>query len=76
VCEQLGGWAEADAERVLAEFSERDALRGHRVRWSESGEGSEGEGVADGIDERGNLIVVAGNERLSLGAGEVQLAVP
>jgi hypothetical protein len=30
--------------------------------------------VADGIDDRGNLVVVSGTgERLSLGAGEVSL---
>jgi BirA family biotin operon repressor/biotin-[acetyl-CoA-carboxylase] ligase len=76
VCEHLDGWVEAKAERVLAEFRERDALRGHRVRWSDAGEGSEDEGVASGIDERGNLIVAtAEGERLSLGSGEVSLAV-
>jgi BirA family biotin operon repressor/biotin-[acetyl-CoA-carboxylase] ligase len=74
VCEQLGVWVEAKSERVLAEFRRRDALRGSAVSWEGSGEGNEGVGVADGIDERGNLIVVtAEGERLRLGSGEVML---
>ncbi len=74
VCEALGAWVEAEQERVVAEFRERDALRGAHIRWQGSGEGSEGEGVAGGIDERGNLIVATvKGERLSLGSGEVTL---
>ena len=38
------------------------------------GAAEDGSGVADGIDERGNLVVVSSEgERLSLGAGEVTL---
>ncbi|HEY7151381.1 MAG TPA: biotin--[acetyl-CoA-carboxylase] ligase [Solirubrobacterales bacterium] len=75
VCERLGGWVAADATLVLAEFARRDALAGHRVSWAGAGGASaDGTGVAEGIDERGNLVVVAdGGERLSLGAGEIQL---
>jgi hypothetical protein len=33
--------------------------------------------VADGIDQRGNLVVIGdGGERRSLGSGEVTLTVP
>ncbi len=75
VCERLGGWVDALGERVLAEFSRRDTLRGREVRWEGAGGATAaGRGVADGIDERGNLTVVTGEgERLSLGAGEVRL---
>jgi BirA family transcriptional regulator, biotin operon repressor / biotin---[acetyl-CoA-carboxylase] ligase len=75
VCERLGSWVDAPAERVLAEFSQRDALRGRKVGWEDAGgEAAAGAGVAMGIDERGNLTVVtADGKRLSLGAGDVQL---
>jgi len=66
--EQLARWAYAAEEEVLAEWRSRDGLRGREVAWEE------GSGVADGIDDRGNLVVaIAGGGRVSLGAGEVQL---
>jgi BirA family biotin operon repressor/biotin-[acetyl-CoA-carboxylase] ligase len=66
--ERLGAWVEAEPETVLAAWRKRDALRGREVAW----EG--GEGVADGIDERGYLLVrVADGDRIALGAGEVHL---
>ena len=37
VCERLRSWVDAPAERVLAEFSQRDALRGRKVRWEDAG---------------------------------------
>ncbi len=65
---QLAHWAYAEEEAVLTEWRRRDGLRGREVGWED------GSGVADGIDDRGNLIVVvAGGDRVSLGAGEVQL---
>jgi BirA family transcriptional regulator, biotin operon repressor / biotin---[acetyl-CoA-carboxylase] ligase len=75
VCEKLGEWVDADADRVLEEFRERDALRGREIGWvGAGGDEGDGSGVADGIDERGNLVVVSGEgERLSLGSGEVTL---
>jgi BirA family biotin operon repressor/biotin-[acetyl-CoA-carboxylase] ligase len=78
VCERLGEWVAADHDRVLAEFEARDALRGREVRWTGAGgEVETGAGVADGIDERGNLVVLSiEGERLSLGSGEVSLTVP
>jgi BirA family transcriptional regulator, biotin operon repressor / biotin---[acetyl-CoA-carboxylase] ligase len=64
----LDHWVWAEDEEVLNEWRRRDGLRGREVGWED------GSGVADGIDDRGNLIVtVAGGGRVSLGAGEVQL---
>jgi len=62
---------------VLEEFAGRDALRGRQIRWDGAGAGtSAGAGRADGIDELGNLLVATEEgQRLSLGAGEVQLAL-
>jgi BirA family biotin operon repressor/biotin-[acetyl-CoA-carboxylase] ligase len=77
VCARLGVWVSAPLDGVVAEFAVRDALRGRQVGWTGAGgEEGEGSGVADGIDERGNLVVVtAEGERLSLGSGEVTLTV-
>ena len=77
LCEKLGVWVDADRDRVLAEFRARDALRGREIGWVGTGsEGQDGTGVADGIDDRGNLMVSAEGERLALGSGEVSLTVP
>jgi BirA family biotin operon repressor/biotin-[acetyl-CoA-carboxylase] ligase len=65
---RLERWLEAGEDEVLAAWRERDALRGRQVSW----EG--GSGVADGVDERGFLLVrVADGDRVALGAGEVHL---
>jgi BirA family transcriptional regulator, biotin operon repressor / biotin---[acetyl-CoA-carboxylase] ligase len=65
---QLEAWLEADQETVLGAWRERDALRGREVEWDG------GSGVADGIDDRGYLVVVTpAGERVSVGAGEVHL---
>ena len=67
---RLEAWLEADEAAVLAAWRERDALRGREVAW----EG--GSGVADGIDDRGYLVVVtAAGERVAVGAGEIHLSV-
>jgi BirA family biotin operon repressor/biotin-[acetyl-CoA-carboxylase] ligase len=64
----LDHWVWAGDEAILAEWRNRDGLRGREVSWED------GSGVAGGIDDRGNLIVVVpGGDRVSLGAGEVQL---
>ncbi len=64
----LDHWVWAEDEAILAEWRRRDGLRGREVSWED------GSGVAGGIDDRGNLIVVVpGGDRISLGAGEVQL---
>ncbi len=64
----LDHWVWAEDEAILTEWRRRDGLLGREVSWED------GSGVAAGIDDRGNLIVVtAGGDRVSLGAGEVQL---
>lgn len=66
--ERLAAWVEAPPDEVLAAWRERDALIGREVAW----EG--GSGVADGVDERGFLLVrLADGDRVALGAGEVHL---
>jgi BirA family biotin operon repressor/biotin-[acetyl-CoA-carboxylase] ligase len=66
--ERLGAWVGAEAEEVLAAWRERDALRGREIAWDG------GSGVAEGVDERGFLLVrVADGNRVALGAGEVHL---
>ncbi len=77
VNQRLGSWVDAPPERVLEEFAERDALRGREISWEGAGAGvAPGTGRAEGIDDRGNLLVATEDGRhLSLGAGEVQLAL-
>ena len=77
LCAKLGEWVDADRGRVLTEFRERDALRGREVGWvGAGGNPRDGTGVADGIDDRGNLVVISSEgERLSLGSGEVTLMI-
>lgn len=64
----LAHWLEADSAEILTAWRKRDALRGREVSWND------GSGVADGIDDRGYLVVVtASGERISVGAGEIHL---
>jgi len=64
----LNRWVESKANEVLAAWRSRDALRGREVAW----EG--GSGIADGVDDRGYLLVVTpGGDRVAVGAGEVHL---
>lgn len=66
--DSLTRWMRAAPQDVLAAFRERDALRGRQIAWDG------GNGTAEGIDERGNLLVATGSgEQVSLGAGEVHL---
>jgi biotin-(acetyl-CoA carboxylase) ligase len=66
----LTHWVEADREMILAAWRSRDALRGREISWDG------GTGVADGIGDSGDLVVIAlGGERLTLGAGEIHLRV-
>ena len=54
--------------RCSAAWRERDALLGREVSWDG------GSGVADGVDERGFLLVrLADGDRVALGAGDVHL---
>lgn len=65
---RLSEWVTADAETVLGEWRKRDALLGREVAWDG------GSGVADGVDDRGYLLVVAPDgDRVAIGAGEVHL---
>jgi BirA family transcriptional regulator, biotin operon repressor / biotin---[acetyl-CoA-carboxylase] ligase len=64
----LDRWVEAEPEAVLAEFRARDVLRGHEIAWDG------GSGIADGVDDRGNLVAVTlDGDSVVLGAGEVHL---
>jgi BirA family biotin operon repressor/biotin-[acetyl-CoA-carboxylase] ligase len=64
----LADWVEAEPARVLEEWRARDVLKGREIAWED------GSGVADGVDDRGYLVVVtATGDRVVLGAGEVHL---
>jgi BirA family biotin operon repressor/biotin-[acetyl-CoA-carboxylase] ligase len=64
----LERWVEADPDTVLEAWRERDALRGREVAWDG------GSGVADGVDDRGYLLVLTpAGDRVAIGAGEVHL---
>jgi BirA family transcriptional regulator, biotin operon repressor / biotin---[acetyl-CoA-carboxylase] ligase len=66
--EHLDRWVDADREETLSAWRARDALRGREISWDG------GSGVADGIEDSGDLVVVAaGGDRVVLGAGEVHL---
>jgi BirA family transcriptional regulator, biotin operon repressor / biotin---[acetyl-CoA-carboxylase] ligase len=66
--EALDRWVEADTGTILAAWRARDTLLGREVSWER------GSGVAEGIDERGFLLVrLADGERVALGAGDVHL---
>ena len=67
---RLADWVTAAPEAVLDGFRKRDALMGRRISWDR------GSGTAEGIDERGNLLVRGdGGDLEALGAGEVHLDV-
>ncbi len=69
--ERLTVWAAAEPRAVRAAFGERDVLRGREISWDG------GSGVAEGIDESGNLLVSDADGNLqALGAGEIQLVRP
>jgi BirA family transcriptional regulator, biotin operon repressor / biotin---[acetyl-CoA-carboxylase] ligase len=63
----LNEWLGAPPSRVLEAWRSRDALKGVRVRWSD------GEGIAEGIDDSGALVVETRDGRVTLDAGEVHL---
>jgi BirA family biotin operon repressor/biotin-[acetyl-CoA-carboxylase] ligase len=67
VLRSLAEWLDAPPARVLDAWRSRDALKGERVRWSG------GEGVADGIDDSGALVVETSTGVVTLDAGEVHL---
>lgn len=71
---RLGGWVEAEAADVVAEFERRDALLGRPIAWQGGSAELDRRGIARGIDERGNLVVVGEDgAEARLGSGEVHL---
>ncbi|MBS1678624.1 MAG: biotin--[acetyl-CoA-carboxylase] ligase [Actinobacteria bacterium] len=65
---RLEAWLGAEVEAVIAAWRARDTLRGREVSWEQ------GSGIADGVDERGYLLVrLADGDRIALGAGDVHL---
>jgi len=71
----LSRWVDAPAPDVLAGFRRRDALFGREIGWEGGGEPRSGAGLAEGVDEDGNLLVRVADleEPIALGAGEVSL---
>src|SRR5215218_2137511 len=66
--QRLNHWVQAKSDEILATWRERDALKGREVVWDG------GSGVADGVDDRGYLVVVTpAGDRIAVGAGEVHL---
>ncbi|HEV2858666.1 MAG TPA: biotin--[acetyl-CoA-carboxylase] ligase [Solirubrobacterales bacterium] len=66
--QRLDHWTRVKPDEVLATWRERDALLGREVEWEA------GSGVADGVDDRGYLVVVTSSgDRITVGAGEVHL---
>jgi BirA family transcriptional regulator, biotin operon repressor / biotin---[acetyl-CoA-carboxylase] ligase len=64
----LSRWVQAGPAEVLAAWRKRDFLKGRKIEWGG------GSGVADGVDDRGYLVVAtAGGDRIAVGAGEVHL---
>lgn len=64
----LDHWTQARPNEVLDVWRSRDFLQGREVEWDG------GSGIADGVDDRGYLIVItADGDRVAVGAGEVHL---
>lgn len=71
---RLDSWLGADSALVVDAWRGRDALFGRRIGWDQ--DESAREGVADGINAAGNLIVECDDgARETLAAGEVHLAL-
>lgn len=68
---RLAHWLAAPAPALLDAWRERDVLRGREIAWAE------GRGVAEGVDDAGELLVRREDgELVTLSAGEVHLRVP
>ena len=67
IVERLDHWLGAPPAAVLEAWRSRDALKGERVRWSD------GEGLANGLDESGALLVETRDGPVTLDAGEIHL---
>jgi BirA family transcriptional regulator, biotin operon repressor / biotin---[acetyl-CoA-carboxylase] ligase len=63
----LAQWLAVSSEQLLEAVRARDALRGQPIRWAD------GEGLASGIDDTGNLLVQTAAGQVALGSGEVHL---
>jgi BirA family transcriptional regulator, biotin operon repressor / biotin---[acetyl-CoA-carboxylase] ligase len=67
----LARWVDSPPDEILAGFRARDALVGRRVEWDG------GAGEVAGIDDSGHLLVDSDSSgKVTLGAGEVHLALP
>lgn len=72
--EALTEWVATEPERTLAAYRSRDALAGREIGWDGGPADGGRAGMAEGVDERGNLLVrTAGGEVTALGSGEVSL---
>ena len=68
----LDNWLQAEPEAIITAWRARDALRGREISWADGAE----HGVAHGVDEHGNLLVLKPDgTTATLTAGEVHLAV-
>jgi len=68
VCAALQRWTTTERGEVIDAFRTRNALAGRRVQWED------GAGVAEDVDEFGNLVVERSDgELIALGSGEVSL---
>ena len=67
VIDCLDLWLAAPPDSVLDAWRTRDALKGEHIRWPD------GEGVANGIDDSGALLVDTRDGPVALDAGEVHL---
>jgi BirA family biotin operon repressor/biotin-[acetyl-CoA-carboxylase] ligase len=73
VCAALDRWVETPQDEALDAFRARDLLLGREIAWTGAGD-ADGEGIAAGVDDRGNLLVdLEGGDRLALGSGEISV---
>jgi BirA family biotin operon repressor/biotin-[acetyl-CoA-carboxylase] ligase len=67
---RIAHWLVADPAALVDAWRTRDVLRGREITWAD------GRGVAEGVDDRGELLVRGdGGELVVLSAGEVHLRV-
>ncbi len=72
--ERLAATLAAPPATVLDRWSQRDVLRGRSIGWERPGGADGGDGVAEGVDELGRLMVRRAGGRVDrLDAGEVHL---
>jgi BirA family biotin operon repressor/biotin-[acetyl-CoA-carboxylase] ligase len=71
LAERLEDLADGRTEELLDRYRERDALTGEEISWTRSGQ--ERTGTVQGIDQSGNLVVLANGNQETLESGEVHL---